>query len=352
MDLYFECNSFDEFKTHIENGADVNQTSTPEGRNLLIWAILTRRFTLAEYLITKTNINVTYETSDGETALGMTCFADYGFGGCADLREADDRIVQLLLDHPEIDPNVRDRDGKTLLQKTIKNGSLRIFRILVKHSRVDVNLQDENGETIQMHLIKKKMTRFAISLGKSPNLDPNLRDKKGETALMRAGHDDILLALMHPAADPNLLDANGETCLYRWCSRLKDLPENETVEAIKSLLAWKERIDIHLTSSEGIYPVYYVFKCKNHELMKWFLNHPDFDPNKKYIFNYEDTLLHYVIENRDYRSLELLFEHSGTDVNFKNKHGQTPLEVLGSQRSPDPEWQKVFEMVKTDSRLQ
>ncbi|XP_011496712.1 PREDICTED: ankyrin repeat domain-containing protein 27-like [Ceratosolen solmsi marchali] len=123
--------------------------------------------------------------------------------------------------------------------------------------------------------------------------DPNERDTEGISALHCAatrGHQNTLLLLLHANADPNAIDAKGNSALHLAADHGHDA-------CVKALLYFAEqaRILLHINTAnlQG------------------------------------DTALHFASKWGYTSIVEILLEY-GTDLNLKNRRGQTPLSVAHS----------------------
>ena len=58
-------------------------------------------------------------------------------------------ILQVLLNCPRVDPNVKDQDGDSPLMMAIKERKTAMARLMIKCPRVDLSARDSNGATLQ-----------------------------------------------------------------------------------------------------------------------------------------------------------------------------------------------------------
>lgn len=63
------------------------------------------------------------------------------------LGQLDHAILKLLLGHGDIDPNVKDSDGRTPLHYAVLYGSPDTINLLLKQTGIDVSIQDNEGRT-------------------------------------------------------------------------------------------------------------------------------------------------------------------------------------------------------------
>ncbi|KAI2494855.1 hypothetical protein MHU86_19659 [Fragilaria crotonensis] len=62
-------------------------------------------------------------------------------------------VVCVLLNHAEVDVNIKGAFGLTALAHASGNGNLEVVRALLNHNGVDVNIKDKYGRTALTHAI-------------------------------------------------------------------------------------------------------------------------------------------------------------------------------------------------------
>jgi hypothetical protein len=128
-------------------------------------------------------------------------------------------MVQVLLQHEEINVNVQDEKGDTALMYAVKEGNLDIVQALLEHPRIDVNLQNNDGHNalIIAVLLKYRELDIVKALLEHPRIDVNLQERDGNTTLIIAannGYLEIVKELLkHPKIDVNVQNKDGETAL-------------------------------------------------------------------------------------------------------------------------------------------
>jgi len=108
------------------------------------------------------NVNLK-EVSTGWTALNYACFSGY------------DKIVTILMAHPDIDVNVKTDVGRTPFCRTCVNGKTSCARLLLKDARVKVNEPDNNGRTPLWHAAYDgylEIIKWWIASGREMNMEP------------------------------------------------------------------------------------------------------------------------------------------------------------------------------------
>lgn len=90
----------------------------------------------------------------------------------------DIELIQTLLSFPNINVNVTDSDGNSLLMMFIDN--YEISKLILSRN-IDINLQNKNGETALM--LSNNFYIIKMILEKNPNMD--LQNNDGDTVLMK-----------------------------------------------------------------------------------------------------------------------------------------------------------------------
>ena len=90
-------------------------------------------------------------------------------------------VVKLLLEH-DVDPNVKDNDGRTLVLRAAKRGNVDIVKLLLEHG-ANPNIQENKYGYTPLHYAVKKchvdVARVLLDYG----ADPTIRDNEGRTPL-------------------------------------------------------------------------------------------------------------------------------------------------------------------------
>lgn len=125
------------------------------------------------------------------------------------------RAVEMLLNQG-VDPNVRDRAGRTALMYAALDGDLPMAELLIR-SGVDVNAQDRAGYSA-LHFAAQEYRAAAaeLLLNAGAQIDP--QDSHGNTPLFRAvfnsrGRGDVILLLLKHGANRLLANKSGVSAL-------------------------------------------------------------------------------------------------------------------------------------------
>jgi len=102
-------------------------------------------------------------------------------------------IVELLLNHKDIDINIKDNSGYTALMFIVVQGYKDIVELLLNHKNIDVNIKDDKGYTALMWAARRGH-KDIVELLLNKGADINAKDNDDNTALMIAyknGYKDI-----------------------------------------------------------------------------------------------------------------------------------------------------------------
>jgi ankyrin repeat protein len=168
-----------------------------------------------------------------------------------------EEIVKLLLNHSEIDPNIKGDFGSTALHHAVKTEKSNIVKLLLELPNIDLNVQEEYGRTALIHASDYNRTINNVELLLNhPDINPNLQDKRGWTALMwvvrERKYDFADLFIWHPKTDLNIQNELGDTALMlavveEDTDMIRYLLENKgidkSIESNYNLTAWDKATD-------------------------------------------------------------------------------------------------------------
>ena len=123
---------------------------------------------VAGIIAKQTNVNFSLQTDFGTTV------------AMAAVRGGNARCVEILSEKENYDNwNIPDDDGDTPLMQAFVDGKKDILKILLDCPQVDPNLKDQDGNSPLMKAIKAKKTALARMLIKCPRVDLGTRDRNG-----------------------------------------------------------------------------------------------------------------------------------------------------------------------------
>jgi ankyrin repeat protein len=139
------------------------------------------------------------------------------------------KIIRMLLEHPNINVNLQNRVGWTALMIASRysntDSTENTVKMLLEHPKIDVNLQNKNGWTALMIASRTSNTdsteKTVKMLLEHPNIDVNLQKKDSWSALMIASRysntdsteKTVKILLEHPNIDVNLRNNNNYSAL-------------------------------------------------------------------------------------------------------------------------------------------
>jgi uncharacterized protein len=192
----------------LDGGINVNAQSVPDGRTALISAAARGDLQVVKALVER-GADVNVKDNKGYTALNHAIEARY------------DEVSEVLLNHPQLDPNARGRNGVTTLMSYVWRERKDAVQKLLDRG-ADVNAQDNDGDAALHGAAQSGNVEIVdMLIAKGANL--NLKNKQGGTPLMWAavfGHEDAARRLLERGADPSLKDADGLTA-RDWAIRNK-----------------------------------------------------------------------------------------------------------------------------------
>lgn len=207
--------------------------------------------------------------------------AEYGY---------EDLAKQLLADS-RVEPNLRDKSGKTPLSRAAAGGKKQVLQLLLASSHVDPNVDDLCRQTPLCHSAIFGQVEAAKLLLTNNLVNSNLIDNYGKTPLFYAaerGHEAVVrLLLEDERTDPDFAILCGS---WRTSSQAAEMWRHEAV--VKVLLA-SNRVD---PNSHGLGVYYY-------------------------------KPLHRASANGDEAIVRLLLADNRINVNESDQTGETPLAI-------------------------
>ncbi|VUC26067.1 unnamed protein product [Clonostachys rosea] len=231
-------------------------------------------------------------------------------------------VVELLLERPEVNPNIRIRSRDTIpLVTTIgeitRDSSASRFSIvksLLRHPLIDPRLPSMGLKPLEV-AIDQNNTAIVEMLLDHPRTDPNLYNDEHYSPLCKAIRKGNLkmvqLLLKRPDIDPNLRgkDRFWGTPLVTAVGRADTLIVQELLE--------RSDIDPNMPSfsdKPSGNPLFYAAGSGNHEITKLLLRRVDIDVNAA--TDKKTTPLAHAIVNNKIGIVKLLLAHQNIDPNY------------------------------------
>jgi ankyrin repeat protein len=194
-------------------------------------------------ILNRSNVDPDFVGANGYTALITTCLIN-NFKKDLDL-------IEFLLDQG-IDVNRRDAiDGTTAFCHAVDHCHPKVIKLLLDQDNMDPNLPDNHGHTALFYAVGINPPVVDLLL-RTEGINVNARDIYGSTALAHvctfhwpnySAVESVRLILSHPDTDPNILDNNGVSALSKvielrrtWATNWTTRGTNEYLQRIESLL--------------------------------------------------------------------------------------------------------------------
>ena len=191
-------------------------------------------------ILNRSNVDPDFAGDNGYTALMTACFMN-------EFKEDLDTI-EFLLDQG-IDVNRRDANGTTAFCHAVRSCHPKVIKLLLDQDNMDPNLPDNHGYTALFYAVGINLPVVDLLL-RTEGINVNARNIRGSTALAHACTlpwpgcvDSVRLILSHPDTDPNILDNNGVSALSKvielqrtWATNRGTRGLNNYLQRIESLL--------------------------------------------------------------------------------------------------------------------
>ena len=229
-------------------------------------------------------------------------------------------VVKLLLDRKEINPESRDRFGRTTLQYAIMCGHEGVIKLLLDRKEVNPDSRDDDGQTPLLCAAKWGHEGAMKLLLDRKEVNLESRDRNGRTVLQHAiiyGYEGIVkLLLDRKEANSDQRDIRGRTLLHY---AVKSGHEGN----VKLLLDQKEVNP----DSRDIYnqtPLWCAAKYGYEEIVKLLLDRKEVNPDSK--DNDDQTPLLCAAGGGHEGIVKLLLDRKEVNPDLRDNCGKTPLQ--------------------------
>lgn len=248
------------------------------------------------------------EAFDGQTPLHLAC--TWGL----------ERVVEALIEHGA-DLNVQDAEGKTPIQVAIVNQNFNVINLLLSHPQIDLNLRDKYGCTAFATAMSIKNNKAASAILKKEPTAAERHDGKGRNFLhvaVQKGDLESVLFLMSIGVNihSRVLDSNRATPLH--------LAVEVGSEMIVRNLLLAGAV-VNDTTNDKRTPLHIAAE-KDQDKICTILIENGVDVNA--LDSHLNNALHYACQKGNFSSVKVLLTESRIDAEAVNLKGQNPLHLL------------------------
>jgi len=224
-------------------------------------------------------------------------------------------VVELLLNHPNIDVNARTEEGITALIIAAELGYKDIVEILLNYPKIDVNAQYEKGTALIRAAFNNHKEVVELLLNR-PNIDVNVLIKGIGTALILAvgeNHKEIVkMLLTHPKIDVNMQYVIGEVPLLS--PKYTNKSNKIQLDILSDILVGMSYSEFlrHFNNKRPINASALTLAAAKgyKEIVELLLNRPDIDVN----ICFPDLALVFAVQGGHLEIVEMLLNHPQINV--------------------------------------
>jgi len=315
--------------------AEANLPVNENGDNLLLWAVKNEEWEIFDRVLQNTELDINIKDKQGSTVLNelvkKLSLSDNTYDKQRCLS-----YVKNLLNRSDIDINTQDEQGNTpwaniLVYNNYENLSAEAFEYLDKledvfYAREDlnVNLQNNRGETALL-LAAKANRVVTVEKLIAKFADVNIQDNHGYTALIEAvkrQYSTLLSVLLeHEKIDVNIKNENGDTAFSISMNFLLD--RDARAKGIANKLLDRDDVDVNIRNDLGAAPLITAYVNKYNDILTIILKKENVDVNIRGTL--EETLLMEAGYEGNYKLAQYLLGRGDIDINAFDKDGNTAL---------------------------
>lgn len=235
----------------------------------------------------------------------------------------EEKILNILLRHPEIDINEYDADENTLLIRAIKKWDISTVKLLLQRTGIRINRPCESRKTALMFAIELWHKEIVSLLLDCPDININQGSRYGKTALMfaaeRGTKDVVEILLRYPLIDINKQDDEKEDALMYAVKRWdKDIVE---------LLLQRTAIDVGWKDNRWSKVLMYALEKSTLEIIDMLLQKIRGDINELILDKWRSILMR-TIANCSIEKVEFLLNTcTNIDINRQDTSWSTALSI-------------------------
>lgn len=255
----------------------------------------------------------------------------------------DNNDINELKKLADIDANISNEDGYTVLMHAAGGGNTEMVRILID-AGADVNASNNTGATALMCAAENPDSNIAKTLIEA-GANVNAQGNADDTALMHAilwnSNLDVVKVLIEAGADINARDNRGRTSLMFALGNRKD------ADTIKYLLDSGANVKAK-SDDGGTALMVAACTCNDVDIIKLLIEATD---NIDVKDDYGRTALLYAVANTNNIDIIKLFIENGANVNSIDANGMSVMMVAISRNNNDIINLLIEAGAGTDSRL-
>jgi ankyrin repeat protein len=232
-------------------------------------------------------------------------------------------VVEMLLNHPRINPNCKDRRANTPLHYAAREGHCNIIKLLLLHKDIDSQSKGRYGETpLEVAFFNYEWSALRL-IADHQNLTADLGPKFPVENLPNA-HPDQDRLLVSLLLDRGLLSTKSDD--YR--GLLKKVITAGALEVVKVLVD-RLSLDINafLDRSYGHTALHVAAQHHRHDIFQFYLEASRVDVNTIGHGFGKGSVLHHSIEHNCMTAVKLLLARPEINLTLRNYMRNTALDV-------------------------
>jgi ankyrin repeat protein len=186
-----------------QKNIQVNSTAE-QGLTALMMAVISGNTAVLKAILEHKDLDANAKCQDTEVLEGASTLGLIAGKGAEDM-------ARLMLEHPDIDPELPDMWGRTPLARAAIQGHVGMVKLLLERNDVSVNSFDANGDTPLIHAAEEGEKLVVQELLNQVQIQVAAINDDGQTALTAAafqGHECIVQMLLDPNRGYDKKDIN------------------------------------------------------------------------------------------------------------------------------------------------
>lgn len=309
--LYFVVKNEDAMMVRflLDNGADPSVTDNDGDSPYKLALQKNMRAILS--MIEKATINIELDGDDMDAAFLKACKG--GKRG----------VAEMLVKRGNIDITYVDDDGRSALHYASELGMISLVKFLTEQG-ADLNYTDKWGQTA-LHFAasarQREMVRYLLEQG----ADSTIPDNKGVLPIhlvTNRGQHDLLKLLLEHGSDPFVMSNDGESLLMVACY-------TRSRESVRLLL--EAGLDVNISDNDGITPLQVAVRNNQSDMVN-LLNEYNVDVLAT---NSAGAQAIHIAASKGFKEMVRLLVKLGAPIDAKNDTDMTPLHLAAMSANKD-----------------